>query len=225
MTDEVVTRLHHAIVDALHQRGVLEGPIRLADLYREIVPYRAVRSSLDVDLNADYEHALLRLLAGERGLLRVEPRAVRDALRKEAEAPYPDVGRFRSFADAEVWVTLPDTATEPPHSSDSTGAASGSGSADPANSSESAGASHAVRAQTTEGETAAVRPDAGEEHRAEEPTEGGERCPFCQYELPVGRDVRFCPGCGVDQRMRPCPECGELLEDDWRFCIGCGREA
>jgi hypothetical protein len=46
-------------------------------------------------LNADYEHALLRLLAGEGDLARIEPREVRDKLRLELESPNPNVGIFR----------------------------------------------------------------------------------------------------------------------------------
>ncbi len=110
MTDEVVTRLHRAIVEALRQRGSPEGPVKVADLYQELVPYRAVRSTLGVELNADYEHALLRLLAGERGLLRLEPEAARAELRKEAAQPHPSVGLYRKFAGSDVWITLPDAA-------------------------------------------------------------------------------------------------------------------
>jgi hypothetical protein len=46
-------------------------------------------------------------------------------------------------------------------------------------------------------------------------------CACCGLALPVGRVVRFCPGCGTNQRPA-CPECGEETELGWRHCIACG---
>lgn len=46
-------------------------------------------------------------------------------------------------------------------------------------------------------------------------------CACCGLALPVGRVVRFCPGCGANQRPA-CPECGEETELNWRHCIACG---
>ena len=76
MTDEFVIRLYRALVEELRRRGHDEDrPLQVSELYRDVIPYRAVRSALGVALNADYEDALLRLLAGERDLLRLEPDA------------------------------------------------------------------------------------------------------------------------------------------------------
>ncbi|MEJ2679557.1 MAG: hypothetical protein P8174_10850, partial [Gemmatimonadota bacterium] len=106
MTDPVVARLHRCLVDAVRRRG--EDPRRasfkVSEVYEELVPYREVRRALGVQLKADYEHALLRLLAGEGGLLRVEPEAARAELRQEAGTPYPFVGLYRKFAASDVWI-------------------------------------------------------------------------------------------------------------------------
>lgn len=105
MTDEVVTRLYRCLAEELRTRGhPPDQPIKVSELYQDLVPYRAVRSALGVELNADYEHALLRLLSGERDLLRLEPQQARDELRREVEASYPFVGLFRKFSASDVWV-------------------------------------------------------------------------------------------------------------------------
>ncbi|HEX2094194.1 MAG TPA: zinc ribbon domain-containing protein, partial [Longimicrobiaceae bacterium] len=47
-------------------------------------------------------------------------------------------------------------------------------------------------------------------------------CRSCRSPLPEGREVRFCPFCGVTQVALPCQGCGEPVEPEWKFCIGCG---
>lgn len=119
MTDQVVTRLYRALVEELRRRGHPEDrPVKVSELYQTLVPYRAVRSRLGVELNADYEHALLRLLAGERDLLRLEPADYREELHREVEATYPFVGLFRKFSAADVWVTMPAADDEPDAATD-----------------------------------------------------------------------------------------------------------
>ena len=54
--------------------------------------------------------------------------------------------------------------------------------------------------------------------------EAGADCAVCGDGLPAGRRVRFCPHCGGDQRLRPCPRCEAVLEREWRYCIRCGHE-
>jgi hypothetical protein len=53
----------------------------------------------------------------------------------------------------------------------------------------------------------------------------GGTCVFCDSRMPSGRRARFCPFCGGDQTMKPCPTCGEALEAGWIFCIACGGPA
>ena len=57
------------------------------------------------------------------------------------------------------------------------------------------------------------------------PAQRDVRCGYCGQGLPTDRSVRFCPHCGVDQTARQCAECGESLEESWRFCVACGAAA
>ena len=49
-------------------------------------------------------------------------------------------------------------------------------------------------------------------------------CNWCRAELPNRENLNYCPFCGIDVNVIPCPSCGEALEPDWRFCIACGAE-
>lgn len=252
MNDEVVTRLYRCLVEELRRRGHSEEqPVKVSDLYQELVPYRAVRSALGVELNADYEHAMLRLLAGERDLLRLHPEEARDELRREVEAPYPFVGMFRKFAASDVWVSMappaangdaPDDAGERGQSAPRAGrggdtrpdarrpepgrAGGGAAAAAPARISAEPGAPGQRRGSPIPARGGApvhlVRHPPGE--APERVTATGENCVFCSEALPPGRRIRFCPHCGGDQRLRPCPRCDAVLERDWRYCISCGHE-
>src|SRR5258708_36585497 len=59
---------------------------------------------MKVATHQDYEMTVLRLLAGERGYVRLEPDDVRAALQREITAGNPDPGVFRNFPDARVMV-------------------------------------------------------------------------------------------------------------------------
>jgi hypothetical protein len=205
MTDEIVTRLYRALVEELFRRDHPEDrPVKVSALYQDLVPYQDVRSTLDVELNADYEHALLRLLSGERDLLRLEPAEAREELRREVEAPYPFVGLFRKFSASDVWVKMPAERPARPAPVE-TPPPSARGGALP--------------------ERAPVRLHADPEPEpSERMTHAGQPCMFCAEPLPAGRRVRFCPRCGGDQRLRPCPRCDAVLERGWQYCINCGHE-
>ena len=230
MTDALLVRLHAALVAALEARGHddFDRPIRVAEIYQELIPYGVVRGPLDLALNADYEHALLRLLSGEDGLLRLEPAAAREELRREAESATPRTGLYRKFAQSPVLVTAPDG-----HASD--------GDPDRPEAAEAAPGGpppetvafpfdppelEAPRAAPPAAETGRSAPgresDAAEE--SEEPSFAGEPCAFCPETLPDDPRVRFCPYCGADQRLLPCERCGAVLERGWRYCISCGHE-
>ena len=217
MTDEVVTRLYGELVDALRRRAYPEDePLTVAELHDEVIPYRSVRSRIGVELHADYEHALLRLLAGERGLLRVEPASARAELQREAAETYPDVEAFRRFLDSEVWVSLPagPVAVEPTRGGEAR---------------EPDRAREPGARDDTPPEQAPIRlhrDDAVEEEASRDRRRplAGRSCAFCTERLPERRRVRFCPYCGADQRLSPCPRCDAVLEQGWDYCIGCGYE-
>lgn len=107
--DVYVERLYTALTDALRRNRPrpFEAPVTVAEIYQELVPYRVVRASLGFEMNADYEHAVLQLLAGAGGLTRLEPESAAAELREELSMPNPNVGLFRKFAGCDVWIAAP----------------------------------------------------------------------------------------------------------------------
>jgi hypothetical protein len=104
--DGLVERLLAALSDALRRtrKDPFGAPVTVAEIYQDLVPYRSVRTALGFQMNADYEHTVLRLLAGEGDLARLEPQEAREELRSELDMPNPNVGLFRKFAACDVWV-------------------------------------------------------------------------------------------------------------------------
>src|SRR5213080_205543 len=96
--DRLFERLVSVLAD--DAPGRLAVPFPAAEVYERLVPYRSNRSSLKVATHQDYEMAVLRLLAGERGYASLEPTEVREALEREAGEKNPDTGLFRQFPDA-----------------------------------------------------------------------------------------------------------------------------
>jgi hypothetical protein len=109
MLDETIGQLHAILAEALREsrEKPFEQPVTVAEIYQDLVPYRVVRGLLGVEMNADYEHALLRLLAGEEERVRLEPAEARDELRAELDSPNPNVALYRKFAACDVWVREP----------------------------------------------------------------------------------------------------------------------
>jgi hypothetical protein len=110
--DDEVERLYSALVDAVRQSRPMsfDAPVTVAEIYQDLVPYRLVRGALGFEMNADYEHALLRLLAGIGELARLEPLEAAAELLEELESPNPNVGLFRKFAGCDVWISPPEAA-------------------------------------------------------------------------------------------------------------------
>jgi len=104
--DDLVERVHRCLAQAIQRtrRGSVDAPVTVAEIYQDLVPYRAIRSTVGFQMNADYEHTLLRLLSGEGGYARLEPSEAREELRDELDSPNPNVGLFRKFAACDVFV-------------------------------------------------------------------------------------------------------------------------
>src|SRR5690606_37969990 len=101
--DELAIRLYREAIRRLEERGVgPEGTITVRDLFEEVVPYASVREPLGFELKADYDHALLQLLASPDSPLGLEPGEARDAVRRELEGATPDPHVVRDHPDARV---------------------------------------------------------------------------------------------------------------------------
>jgi hypothetical protein len=219
--DNSVEKLHRALVTAIAQArdGDFNRPVTVSEIYQQLLPYRAARSAVGFEMNADYEYALLRLLAGEGNFARLEPGEVRETLRSELESPNPNVGLFREFANCDVWITAPpkwvfEMVDEPdpviPQIEEE----------DDAEDIEIL-LEDVVEEQEGPPPPAPPRPTAPPKPTT---TSAIQHCVFCNGELPAGRLANFCPHCGSDQSQRPCPGCGEILEPSWRFCANCGTQ-
>src|SRR5438067_1746223 len=200
MADDL-DRLFERLVSVLADDapGRLAVPFAAAEVYERLVPYRSNRSILRVATHQDYEMAVLRLLAGERG----------------AGEKNPDTGLFRQFPDAVLSLNRlaaerflrgdrafappspPPLSPEPPDLA-------------PGEDEEPPGSEKA--------------PLAGAAFELAEQTESPRQCPYCGETLPGSRKVNFCPQCGQPPsgELR-CPACGGEMDVGWRYCVSCGR--
>ncbi len=216
MADDL-DRLFERLVSVLADDapGRLAVPFAAAEVYERLVPYRSNRSILRVATHQDYEMAVLRLLAGERGYASLEPAEVREALEREAGEKNPDTGLFRQFPDAVLSLNRlaaerflrgdrafappspPPLSPEPPDLA-------------PGEDEEPPGSEKA--------------PLAGAAFELAEQTESPRQCPYCGETLPGSRKVNFCPQCGQPPsgELR-CPVCGGEVDVGWRYCVSCGR--
>jgi hypothetical protein len=106
---EAVDRLYGRLADAMRRsrRDPFAMPVTVAEIYQELVPYRLVRDDVGFGMNADYEHALLRLLAGEGELARLEPPTAREVILRELRTSNPNVSIYREYAGCDVWIREP----------------------------------------------------------------------------------------------------------------------
>ena len=214
MADDL-DRLFERLVSVLADDapGRLAVPFPAAEVYERLVPYRSNRSILKVATHQDYEMAVLRLLAGERGYASLEPAEVQDALRREAAESNPDAALFRQFPDAILSLNRlaaerslrGDRAYAPPPPPPLTPPPESAEPADPEEDHEKP-------------------PLAGAAFELAEQSETPRQCPYCGETLPGSRKVNFCPQCGQPPsgELR-CPACGGEVDVGWRYCVSCGR--
>ena len=204
--NQLLERFHRALLEEIQSQRpeYLTGPFTVAEIYQNLVPYGSHRDRLGVQMNGDYEDALLRLLAGEGGYLILESEhALRD-LREELRAPNPNTGLYREYAAVDVRLnpsvldmTIPDLP--------------------------STAEAHSMADSAPEGDDVVplgVDPFVAEEQ--EKPL--ARACLWCRAELPARDNLNFCPFCGTDLKVVPCGKCGEELDPSWRFCVACGTE-
>ncbi len=97
--DNIFNRLVRAL--SAGSPDQLSAPFTVSEIVQALVPYRTYRSELGVDTIQDYEHAVLELLAGERGLLVVDADTAL-AIRKELASPDPDTGMLHRIQQVEA---------------------------------------------------------------------------------------------------------------------------
>lgn len=232
--NDVLSRFHRTLVDEIRDQRpeYLTGPFTVAEIYQNLVPYGTHRDRIGVEINGDYEDALLRLLAGEGDYLVLESAPALRDLREELDSPNPNTGLYREFAAVDVRlnqarldVVLPGaTFAGPPRNQreDDAGAEAISvmdlAPSDAADFQDTA-PPHAPAASPGAAEVPA-RAAASDAAASDD----GTACRWCRAELPQRANLNFCPFCGTDVHVVPCPSCGEELDPDWRFCISCGTE-
>jgi len=225
----VLDRFHSTLVEEIAARRpeYLSAPFTVAEIYQNLIPYGSHRDRLGVEMNGDYEHALVRLLAGEGGFLLLDSEAALKVLRDELRSTNPDTGIYREFAALDVRLN---PAITPPASEFGV-----AGFDDEDTEPEESVIAAADLAPVTSGQGVAAMLDAAANGlgsaAADAPgavadeTEAGpelETCLWCRADLPQREGQRFCPFCGTDVSFVPCSNCGRELEPGWRFCIGCG---
>lgn len=167
-------------------------PLGVAELHKRLLPYHTCRDSLGYATKAEYDLALLRLLADERRVSVSEP-ALREAVQSEIRQPEPGLAFLHRFAASEIRVKDA-PAADPGQAVDDAkpGAASGAlAVADPV-----------AEATADCRRCAAPLP----------PVEGVRFCPAC------GADqiVPICADCGAEivEGWRYCAFCGKLQDGD-----------
>lgn len=195
--------------------GSADGPMTVAELRRELLPYPRCREPAGLASKAEYDLAVLDLLAAP-AILRVEDPELAEAVEEERGAAEPGLGFLEGFAASTL---RPGPAL--------TGAASGE-AAPPADE-----ASPPDRGSAPDPGDASPAADAGPSHGPGRPPEPGQApdaaargaCRACGGEVPDRDGLRFCPWCGEDLTASRCGDCGEELEPDWSYCPACGTPA
>jgi hypothetical protein len=209
-------RLFGLLVEALARETRIAVPFPASDIYERLVPYRSNRSRLNVATHQDYEMAVLRLLAGERGYVQLEPDTVREAMQREISGVNPDPAYFRTFPDAQVMVN--GRAAEHVLLADRAYA--------PANPDADDREDEALVDTTGENPVPAhfIPPSAFRTPPKPNPSLSANQCEYCGGVLPSNREARFCPHCGQPRGGElKCQGCGGELDVGWAYCLACGR--
>lgn len=215
-----------------HHRG---EPIAVGSLLDRTLPYRTARRLLGVDVSEDYEMLVLRLVAEEGGLVRTEPAEAAEVARDTVAAKVPDLDLLQRLRSAMV--TLSDDAVDrlegvrpmptatPPVDNPATPSGKTSDDTPPASRTV-----FPIRSPEIADVTATAKPATTPRQGDPPPafltgvafTAPDQSCWSCGTPLPTDRVVKFCVGCGVDQRQPVCDGCGSTVERDWSFCPECG---
>ena len=212
VSQDVLTSFHSVLVEEIRNKRpeYLKGPFTVAEIYQDLVPYPTHRDRIGVEMNGDYEDALIRLLAGEGGYLTLESEHALKQLRSELQSKNPNTGVYREYAAVDVRLNP---------------AGLNGGSGEPAKGGFAEAGTARGAAKASPSEVGSSGPSSEDSAAgADAATTEGKACQWCRAPLPARDDLNFCPYCGSDIHAEPCAACGHELEPDWRFCIACGAE-
>lgn len=225
------------LVVAAQAADALERAIDLGEILDRLVPYKLARRD-GLDTNDDYLHAVMRLVAGERDLVFADD-LMQDDLRNELKTSNPDLAVLRTYLNAKVRIAKGpaeqvlagdvDIDLRPPTPSGEIEVDVELASASaPEPTSVTAGGPAGPGAPQAGGGFAAPTAEPPSTRRVSTPVVADTpdtSCPYCAQELPTDRQVRYCPACGINLRIRRCPGCSAEIESEWKFCVTCGRSA
>ncbi|HZE74100.1 MAG TPA: zinc ribbon domain-containing protein [Gemmatimonadales bacterium] len=215
---QLVANLAAADPRRLHQ------PLQVAEILRDILPYRANRRALGLESAEDYEVLLLRLCAGDGGFARTDPAELQAKFRSELAGTNPDLSLLRTHGDALVSLAGAAVARSLEADPHAAYAPPPSASAPVPEETPAAAWEHTRSPSPTTEE-----PDELPLDEVARPTERdaesgaiGTMCLYCGGALPAGRQVNFCPHCGQNQTTLRCPACQTEVEYGWHHCVNCG---
>lgn len=179
-----------------------DDPVTVAELHKRLLPYHLCRDELGYVSKAEYDAAVLGLLADERRVAVAEP-ALRDAVKAEIRHLEPGLAFLQRFAASEVRFKVDPAAVSAPEPEplpqEDLGAPPGD----------------EMDRERMEVMERVERPGSPEPEEAI-------ACRMCHTALPDAEGVRFCPACGADQAIPTCEGCGAELAEGWRYCAFCG---
>jgi predicted RNA-binding Zn-ribbon protein involved in translation (DUF1610 family) len=185
--------------------------IAVAELHKRLVPYALCREALGLATKAEYDVALLRLL--DDATVRIEERALREAVRRELGSPEPGLAILQRFSASEV--SLAHASSGAPAKPEPTAPAG------PAPSSYETDRRDQDRVPGLDDLELLPEQAGAPPARSKDPVRRS-NCVACGDDLPAREGLRFCPACGADQHRWPCPRCGHEVERGWKFCAMCG---
>jgi predicted RNA-binding Zn-ribbon protein involved in translation (DUF1610 family) len=210
-----------------------EQPITVAAILDQLLPYRVARRLLGIDVSEDYEALVLRLVAEEGRLVVVEPTGAAEMARNTMASKLPDLANLELLRSATLEFTddtmarLDGVLPMPAPREDSRWAPPSSRAG-----------SEVIPLHASAPAAPPAPPRRDEEPAVKSPAESGpppeflttvaftppsdSTCWTCHQALPAGRQVKFCPFCGADQRQPKCRACGEPVEREWHHCPECG---
>jgi hypothetical protein len=224
-------RFAAALLTQWRADGSADGaPIVVSALLDKVLPYRVARRTLGIDVSEDYEALVLRLLAEDEDLVRVEPVSAADMAKATITSRLPDLDALQLLRSAQLTFTQRAIARlddGPPRTEATPSVAADPGPATPS----------AILELHRDPDIIPLHPMSGpavDSKPAGPPAEflttvtftppAAAHCWNCSDALPVDRAVKFCPFCGADQRQPTCAACGAAAERGWKHCPECGTK-